>query len=241
MKESKSYKISIEGEVCEKLYFEHLEMLINNCNKALYKAKFFVKKKNPLSFAKSRSNIYASKGNKHEGFIKYFHIQDIEDYYDNFQKEKFFNLIDEINETKKVCNISVYELGYSNFTFDLWMVLHKCNLISPVSDRYQYYTYINKAYNKSYLHMDDYKGEAEFKSCISQITLDDAIQAIDRSKKIRKRHKDNKDHLESHGRFSFYRDNPDLTINDIVEEILKDCGVIWKNCIFNLYRENNNI
>lgn len=227
MKESKLFNISVEGE-CELYYFEHLQNLINNCYSATYKAKFFIKKKNPLSFAKSRNNVYCQKGSKGAGFIKYFHIQDIENYYDDFQKNKFYNLIDEIEETKKVCNISVYGLGYTNLSFDLWMVLHKYNLSYPVTDRYQYYKYINKGFKKSYKHMDDYKCESEFKSCLSQITLDDVIKAIELSKSIKNKHKNDCDHLETHNRFSFYRDNPDLTINDVVEEILIDCGVVNK-------------
>lgn len=68
MKESKSYNISVEGE-CEKYYFDHLAELINNYEKATYKVKFSIKKKNPLSFAKTRNNIYAQKGKKSEGYI----------------------------------------------------------------------------------------------------------------------------------------------------------------------------
>lgn len=226
MKESIKFNISVEGINCETLYFEHLENLINNCENAKYKAKFFVKQKNPLSFAKSRINTYSQKGKKGEGFIKYFHIQDIEDYDDEYQRNKFHHLIDEISKAKKYCNISTYDLGYSNFTFDLWIVLHKYNLNTPVQDRHQYYKYINKGFCKNYSSMNEYKTENEFRTILSQITLDDVITAISRAKAIRKTHEDNKEHLEIYNKFSYYRNNPDLTINEIVEEILIDCGVI---------------
>ena len=52
MKESRSYNISVEGDVCEKIYFEHLEMLINNCSEATFKAKFFCKEKESTIFCK---------------------------------------------------------------------------------------------------------------------------------------------------------------------------------------------
>ena len=61
LKQSLSYNISVEGEVCEKLYFEHLAKLINECDGAVYKVAFFVRKKNPSSFYKSRVNTYAKK------------------------------------------------------------------------------------------------------------------------------------------------------------------------------------
>lgn len=225
-KQSLSYNISVEGEVCEDKYFEHLSELINNCATSKYNVKFFIKKKNPKSFAKSRINLYNQKPKKDEGEIKYIHIQDIENYYDSYQLDKFKNLIDEINETKRECKIRSYELGYTNYTFDLWIALHKVNLLTPVSDRYQYYKYINQGYNKNYLHMDDYKSEDEFDSILKQIELVDVIAAIERGKKIRKAHEDNHEHRESYGKFEFYRDNPDLNIHLIIESILKDCEII---------------
>ena len=42
--------------------------------------------------------------------------------------DKFKRILSEMNEAKKQKKIT-YMLGYSNFTFELWMVLHKqdCN------------------------------------------------------------------------------------------------------------------
>ena len=225
IKPCKSYKISVEGINCEVLYFEHLQELINEYDAAEYKVNFYVKKKNPLSFAKSRITAF-SKKNKKNDYIKFIHVQDIEDYYDAYQRQKFEDLIDEIEVAKKECKISTYDLAYSNYTFDLWMVLHKYNLTIQLTDRTKYYPYINIGYNKKYQHMDDYKSEKEFKSILEQIQIEDVLIAIERAHKIRNNHIANAHHIETHNGFSYYRDNPDLNIHFIIEEIFRDCGII---------------
>ena len=68
IKECLQYNISVEGENCELLYFEHLKKLINECEKAKYKVNFFIRAKTPSSFAKSRISIYTQKGNKKRTF-----------------------------------------------------------------------------------------------------------------------------------------------------------------------------
>lgn len=72
IKECLSYKISVEGENCEALYFEHLQELINDYEPAKYKVSFDIKPKNPLSFAKSRTTQYAKKGKKTDGYINLY-------------------------------------------------------------------------------------------------------------------------------------------------------------------------
>lgn len=226
IKECLQYNISVEGENCELLYFEHLKKLINECEKAKYKVNFFIRAKTPSSFAKSRISIYTQKGKKSEGYVKFFHVQDIEDYYDKEQLNKFKLIIDDIEKTKKECNISSYDLAYSNYTFDLWMILHKYDLKTPVSNRFEYCTYINKGYKTKYTKIDEYKAVAEFTKILSSITLDDVITAIKRGHVIHNNHINNKDHIETYKKFNFYRDNPDMTIHIIIEKILEECKII---------------
>ena len=226
IKECLSYKISVEGENCEVLYFDHLQELINDYEPAKYKVSFDVKPKNPLSFAKSRTTQYAKKGKKTDGYIKFIHVQDIEDYYSQYHKNKFEKLIDEIEDAKKQCKISCYDLAYTNYSFDLWMVIHKYDLNTSVDDRHKYFHYINRGYNKNYQHMDDYKNYDEFLSVVSQIKIEDVITAVNRGHAIRNKHIENGDHLEVHNKFGYYRDNPDMSIHLIIEFILKDCGIL---------------
>lgn len=223
-KECLSYVISVEGENCEVMYFNHLQNLINNCEYSKYNVNIDVKKKNPISFAKSKTIPFAKVGKNNE--IKFYHVQDIEDYYDKFQLNKFHSIIDEVVQAKKLCRIPYYELGYTNYTFDLWMVIHKYNLNYEIEDRSKYYIYLNRGYNKNYKSMGEYKNKDEFESILKQIELKDVINAINIGKAIRKKHKDNNEYLEIYNGFKYYRDNPDMSLHLVVEEILINCGII---------------
>ena len=55
-----------------------------------------------------------------------------------------------------------YRFGYSNFSFDLWIVLHKTDCNGPLSHRSKYLTKINQAYHENLESMDDYKQEKNF-------------------------------------------------------------------------------
>ena len=80
---NQTYSLTVEGE-CEKLYFNHLKKLINNEEKRIANCQYepsISVKKNPLKQAKAL-NGYSN---------KFFHIQDIEDYDDEFQKNKFLH------------------------------------------------------------------------------------------------------------------------------------------------------
>ena len=71
-----------------------------------------------------------------------FHICDVE----STSKEhidKFEKILSEMKESKKQKNIN-YLLGYSNFTFELWLILHKQNCNRPLTKRQDYITQINK-------------------------------------------------------------------------------------------------
>lgn len=228
LKQSLKYNISVEGEVCETLYFKHLSKLINNTQQADYKVSFDIKKKNPSSFYKSRVNTYAkkkkSKGKSKE-YITYFHVQDIECF--NTHNAQFVALINEIKKLEKEYNVQ-YDLGYTNFSFELWIIIHKKDVTKPVLDRYEYYHDINKAYNTKYKHIDEYKKETEFTKILNQITLDDVIKAVKRGEAIREAHEKRNDHKEIVNGFVYYQDNPDMTLHQIVKTILTDTGIIKK-------------
>ena len=60
---------------------------------------------------------------------------------------------------KKINKKISYKLGYSNFSFELWIILHKNQQMSLVSHRKQYVKGINKAFNEDFQFIDDYKQE----------------------------------------------------------------------------------
>lgn len=111
-KEIKKYYFSVEGET-EKWYLKWLEDKINEIEKSSYKVKFDIKvQKNPKKRAKQLSVI---------GKLNIFHMMDFEE----LNNEKSFqDTLTKMKEAEKIKSIK-YILGYSNYTFDLWIILHK--------------------------------------------------------------------------------------------------------------------
>lgn len=210
------YYLSVEGET-EKWYFEHLQDLINNSEESQNKVKFDIKiNKSITSRAKSISAIFKT---------DVFHICDYESN-EKLHIIQFNKVLDELKNVKKINKNINYKLGYSNFSFDLWIILHKNQQKSTVSHRKQYLKGINKAYNEKFKFIDDYKEEKNFKRLLSKITLEDVITAVKNGNEIRKMNeKNSKDNYRKHGKFEYYTENPDMTVNECVGQILKECGI----------------
>ena len=60
-KEARKINISVEGDVCEKLYFEHLAKLINTSEENKYNVKINCKKASPIEFAKRNAYLPTDK------------------------------------------------------------------------------------------------------------------------------------------------------------------------------------
>lgn len=213
------YYLSVEGET-EKWYFEHLQELINNCEEIPFKVNFDIKiNKSITSRAKSISAIYPTKA---------FHICDYESN-NKLHKLQFDKVLEELKNVKKINKKIQYKLGYSNFSFDLWIILHKKQQKGAVSHRKQYVKGINKAFNENFKFIDEYKEEKNFKRILKKITLDNVILAVNNGNEIRKMNEENfKCNYRKYGKFEYYTENPDMTINECVEQILKECGAIKK-------------
>lgn len=53
------------------------------------------------------------------------------------------------------------------------------------------------------------------------------ITAVNNGNEIRKVNNQNfKNNYRKYGKFEYYTENPDLTINECIEKILKECGAI---------------
>lgn len=212
------YYLSVEGET-EKWYFEHLQKLINNAEEVPFKVSFDVKiNKSIISRAKSIPAPYKP--------TKAFHICDYESNEDVHVKQ-FNKVLEDIKNVKKINGNIDYKLGYSNFSFDLWIILHKMQQIGAVTHRKQYVNGINNAYNEKFQYIDDYKEEDNFKRILSKITLNNVILAVNNGNEIRKANQKNSEsNYRKYGNFEYYIENPDMTINKCVEQILKECKVI---------------
>lgn len=214
------YYLSVEGET-EKWYFEHLQKLIEKNEELEYNVKLDIKVNKVItSRAKTISAPFK---------VNAFHICDYESDDENHKKQ-FDKVLKDLKSVRLLHKNIKYKLGYSNFSFELWIILHKIQQKSMVSSRKQYLTGINKAYNEKFKCLDDYKEEKNFKEKIlSKINLNDVINAVNNGNEIRKiNERNSKKNYRKYGQFEYYAVNPDMTINECVEKILIECEAIKK-------------
>lgn len=210
------YYFTVEGET-EKWYFAWLKKQINDCEKSEYKVDLNCEiQKNLLRKAKKMTVTLK---------LEIYHISDYESN-DEFHVSQFISTIDNLKKANSIGKQISYKFGYSNFTFDLWIILHKENCITSFTDRKHYIRTINSAYNENFLDMKEYKHEDNFKRLLSSLSLEDVIIAVKRSKDIMARNKDLRYTLYQHKGVSYYKENPSLMVWEPIEKILIDCCLI---------------
>lgn len=215
-KRTLKYYFSVEGET-EQWYLEWLQDQINNAPKAVNKVSFNKQiQKDPLKRAKSLAITDK---------VEIWHLSDYESS-DEVHVKQFRETMDRMADTKNLRKQITYKFGYSNFTFDLWIILHKMDCRGSLQHRKQYITPINKAYNESFENMDEFKHEANFKRCLKKLTLGDVIEAVKRAKTIMDNNEKNGYTLYQYRGYSYYKENPSLMIWEIVEKILVDCELM---------------
>lgn len=220
--ESRQFWISVEGE-CEEIYFDHLEKLMNQSGRYRYQAKIICRKLSPLRLVKREGYKFLPHG---KGRPSYFHIQDIEDYYDAECKKKFYNLLDEFSKVQKEHGVECL-LGYSNYTFELWLLLHIHDMSGGVTNRTAYLTPINQYFQKSFASLHDFKSEKAYRDIMDEyITLDSVKLAVARADEMVARNAANGKEFVKYKNFGFYKDNPDLTVHEVVKKIFETCKEI---------------
>lgn len=115
--------ISREGET-EQWYFEWLQKQINDDARTKNKIEFKFLNVTPSGFSKSNHNIFTRDMLKGSCFCR---IQDIEDYGEDSIK-KFKELLKSNKEAKKLFPKFNFQIGYSNYTFEVWMISHKARV-----------------------------------------------------------------------------------------------------------------
>lgn len=215
LKTTRKYYFTVEGET-EKWYLEWLQEIINSTEESNYKVSIDCSvQKNPVKRAKSL-NITSK--------VIIYHLSDYESNEDVHVKQ-FKETMDNL---KKACELGkeiTYKFGYSNFTFDLWIVLHKCNCNASLVHRSKYLSHINNAYSEHFDSMDEYKHERNFKRCLSKLNIDSVRTAIKKAKDIMQRNKENGYTLHSYKGYEYYQENPSLMIWEAIETIMKDCNL----------------
>lgn len=215
-KNTLKYYFSVEGET-EQWYLEWLQDQINNAPEAGSKVSFNKQiQKDPLKRAKSLAIMDK---------VEIWHLSDYESS-EEVHVKQFRETMDRMADTKRLKKQITYKFGYSNFTFDLWIILHKMDCRGSFAHRKQYITPINKAYDESFENMDELKQEANFKRCLKKLTLADVIEAINRAKTIMDLNEKNGYTLHQYRGYSYYTENPALMIWEIIEKILVDCELM---------------
>ncbi|MDD4688696.1 MAG: RloB domain-containing protein [Eubacteriales bacterium] len=220
MRTNKTFYFSVEGEN-EKWYLDHLKKLINNCEEATFNVQFVIKKdKSPLRRIKAINVPIYSKQK-----IPAFHIVDYESN-DKEHVKQFMNILDELKEIKTKHKSYNYKLGYSNFAFEIWLIMHKDRCLASVQDRSKYVYKINELYGTNFTYLKDNKDETTFKKLLNKISLEDVKNAVANSRCIRTYQDEIGNRPLEYKGFTYYGQNPDLTINECIEIILKECGVM---------------
>lgn len=106
------------------------------------------------------------------------------------------------------------------------MILHKIDCFGIVNDCRQYLKHINNAFGCNYNGLSEYKHKDEFQRILKLLTLDDVKKAINRSQKIMLKNENSGYTLQSYKGFTYYKENPSLSIWKAVQEILGDCVLI---------------
>lgn len=215
-KENRTYYFSVEGET-EQWYLEWLQRMINANPAARYTVKLDSKiQKDPLARAKQLTIV---------GKTEVTHIFDYESE-DPVHVQQFKTTLDRMKAAQNSGKDIKYQLGYSNFTFELWIIVHKADCNGMLTHRRQYLILFNRAYDQQFESLDQYKHEDNFKCILGQLTLDNVRKAIQRSKTIMQRNQEAGYILQQYKRYKYYKENPALSIWESIEKILRECELL---------------
>ena len=215
-KETRKYYFSVEGET-EKWYLDWLQKTINAISESKYNVKLDAKIKKAL--------LARVKGMTLLEQTEITHVFDRESE-DSIHTKQFQETLDRMSDAEQLGKDINYKLGYSNFTFELWIILHKADCNGAKTNRKQYLSDLNKAYGEKFEDLNEYKRENDFKRILKKITIEDVISAVRRAETIMKRNEESGYRLQQYKGFSFYKENPSLSVWEIVREILSECGII---------------
>lgn len=215
-KENRTYYFSVEGET-EQWYLEWLQRIINAEPNAKYTVKLDSKiQKDPLSRVKRMTIV---------GKTEITHIFDYESD-EEIHVKQFKTALERMKDAQNTGKNIKYHLGYSNFTFELWMILHKVDCNGSLMHRRQYLMPLNRAYGENFENLDQYKHENNFKRILSNLTLDNVRQAIRRAKVIMRKNEEMGYRLQEYKGYRYYKENPSLSLWEQIERILMDCKVL---------------
>jgi NRPS condensation-like uncharacterized protein len=187
LKKTHNYYFTVEGET-EWLYLRWLEQEINCDSSSVCKVKISCDKKDPIKYVKSMSVTQKA---------EITHVFDYEGDEPEYEK-RFVTILNKMKKAEKLGKQIKYRLGYSNFSFELWMILHKADCNGHFTYKRHYLDLINRAYEENFENLDQYKHEESFKRVLQKLCLKDVQHAIQRAKSIIRSNEDSKYTLRSH-------------------------------------------
>ncbi len=215
-KQTRKYYFSVEGET-EQWYLRWLQDIINHTEEAACKVSIDCPVvKNPIKHIKALTVTQK---------IEVYHFFDYESD-EPVHVQRFQDAMDHMKGAERLGKQIKYKSGYSNLTFDLWIVLHMMDCNASYAHRKKYITAINKAFGERFESMEEYKHEDNFKRCLSKMNLSNVIGAVERARKIMQRNQENGYVLHRYKGYTYYKENPSLAAWEAIEKILIDCGLL---------------
>ena len=139
--------------------------------------------------------------------------------------QRFEKTLKNMKDAEKLGKPIKFDLAYSNFSFELWLLLHKIDCNQSLSCIDNYLGLINKTFNREFESLRQFKRKENCENVMEQLSIDDVKNAVIRAKKLQ--FKKSEDGLipKKYGKYSYFCDNPATSVWVIVDEILKTCGV----------------
>lgn len=201
----KTYLCICDG-LQEKLYLEHVALLIKNFPLKVVKFNTFIDIPHRLE---KRYEAYESAA-----------VFDFD--HNGVEFKRNIEICDALNKKLKPSKQKegryIYH-AYSNVNFDLWLILHKEDYNKSVTRNDTYVSDVRRTFGLK--PMENIKNEDVIKKILNQITLEDIKMAIKRAETIRK----NKAKIDCIriGNTSVYS-NPDFSIHVFLKAVLEDSG-----------------
>jgi len=209
-----SYTLWVEGET-EELYLQWLAKQLRSVKHGIKVTPEVVKPSQISGYAKratfglEESPIYVIVDCGGEG---------------DSERDQFFSYLEWLDSARKSKPGLDFHLGYSNLTFELWMILHKDDCHSK-SCKAGYLGDVNRVFGMNLQSLSEYKKKSAFERCLDKLRLTDVEKALERAERIGKINETQGTRRERSG-FSYYPSNPSLSVNEVVRKMLTDVGYI---------------
>ena len=216
---TKAYYFSVEGNT-ERLYLERLQLKINNDSTSKFRVSFIVKVGSPQDFCKAIPMISATD----EYTITHIFDRESSVTGQEGEKKRFKATIDRVKQMGKK-GTRKYLIGYSNITFELWLILHKmdCNGYYPYAKGYL--AVLEKAFGQKIGSLDTFKKADTLRTTLDSLSLEDVKSAIARAETIMQRHQKGKREREYNG-YTYVEENPSLSVHLAIKKVLEDCSLL---------------